>query len=321
MNSFKAALPLVGVVLWLVWVMALLVFRRRPELRVGTAREFIYPVAALAIGLAWFFSTPNSPGTWFLALYMRAAVITGGLLTVVWVISLLRRDAGIMDVAYPLVVALPVWVLLARRASWSPHEILLAAMVALWSLRMALHIGLRNARHGQEDGRYAAWRRRFGAHWWWWSFFQVFTLQGVTVWLWSLGLIAAVAAGPRALGWQHVLALALFAVGFYFQLVGDLQLEHFKKTRSDRSQVLDSGLWRRSRHPNYFGEATIWWSFGALGLVHPWGWVALVCPLYVTWFMSAGSATPMQERYLAKTKPAYADYMRRVPRFFPWGKP
>ena len=77
MNSFKAALPLVGVVLWLVWVMALLVFRRRPELRVGTAREFICPVAALAIGLAWFFSTPTSPGTWFLALYMRAAVITG----------------------------------------------------------------------------------------------------------------------------------------------------------------------------------------------------------------------------------------------------
>ena len=321
MTTFKAALPLLGMVLWLVWVSSLLVFRRRPELRVGTPREFVYPVAALALGLAWFFSTSTSPGTYFLALYMRAGVITGVLLAAVWVISLLRRDAGIMDVAYPLAVALPVLVLLARRASWSPHEIVLAAMVGLWSLRMFLHLGLRNLSHGQEDGRYAAWRRRFGGQWWWWSFFHVFTLQGAMVWLWSIGLIAAVAAGPRALGWQHALAVALFAVGLYFQLVGDLQLDRFKKSRRDRSEVLDSGLWRLSRHPNYFGEAIIWWSFGALGLVHPWGWVALVCPVYVTWFMSAGSATPMQERYLAKTKPAYAGYMRRVPCFFPWGKP
>ena len=306
--------------LWLVWVTGLLVFRRRPELRVGTLREFIYPAAALVLGLMWLASSRGAPGAWFLALYMRAALIIGMLLTLVWLISLLKRDSGIMDVAYSLGVAVPVLVLLARRGSWSPHEVLTAALVVVWSARMALHIGIRNAGHG-EDGRYAAWRKRFGGDWWWWSYFQVFTMQGVTLWLWSLGLIGAVAAGPQELGWQHALAVLLFAVGFYFQVVGDLQLERFKKTRTDRSQVLDTGLWRLTRHPNYFGEALVWWSFGALGLVHPWGWLALVCPIYVTWFMAAGSATPMQDRYLAKTKPAYADYMRRVPAFFPWGKP
>ena len=321
MNALKSVLPAVALVLWLVWVAGLVVLRRRPELRVGTPREFVYPLAALVFGLAWFFSNSTTPGAWFLSLYMRSAVITGALLAVVWVISLVRRDSGIMDVAYPLAAAVPVVLLVAMRGYWSPHEILVVAMVGLWSLRMSAHIGVRNARHGAEDGRYAAWRRRFGSHWWWWSLFQVFTMQGVTIWLWSLGLIAAVAAGPRDLGWQHGIAVVLFAVGFYFQVVGDLQLERFRKQRSDRSQVLDSGLWRLSRHPNYFGEATIWWSFGALGLVHPWGWLALVCPVYVTWFMSAGSATPMQERYLARTKPAYADYMQRVPSFFPWSKP
>lgn len=306
--------------LWLVWVAGLLAFRRRPELRVGTAREFVYPLAALGIGLWWWFSRAGDPGSWFLALYARAALITGALLALVWVLSLLKRDCGIMDAAYPLAVAAPVLVLLARRGSWSAHEVLTALLVGAWALRMSLHIGLRNAGHG-EDGRYAAWRRRFGGHWWWWSFFQVFMMQGVTVWLWSIGLIAAVAAGAHPLGWQHALALGLFAIGFSFQALGDLQLERFKRTRVDRSQVLDTGLWRLSRHPNYFGEATVWWSFAALGLVHPWGWLALICPLYVTWFMSAGSATPMQERYLQKTKPAYADYMRRVPVFFPWTRP
>jgi steroid 5-alpha reductase family enzyme len=316
----STVLPLLAALLWLVWVASLLVFRRRPELKVGTPREFVYPLAALGIGLWWWFSRAGDPGVWFLSLYMRAAVITGALLTGVWILSLVKRDCGIMDAAYPLAVAVPVLVLLVRRGSWSAHEVLTALMVGAWALRMSLHIGLRNAGHG-EDGRYAAWRRRFAGHWWWWSFFQVFVMQGVTVWLWSIGLIAAVAAGAHPLGWQHVLALALFALGFSFQAVGDLQLERFKRERTDRSQVLDTGLWRLSRHPNYFGEATVWWSFAALGLVHPWGWLALVCPLYVTWFMSAGSATPMQERSLQKTKPAYADYMRRVPVFFPWTRP
>jgi len=312
-------LALAGVV-WLVWVAGLLVFRRRPELRVGTLREFVFPLAALAIGLAWHFVTRDVPGSWFLSTFLRAGVIICALLTVVWLLSLIKRDSGIMDVAYSLCAALPVVVLVARRGSWSAHEVLLTVMVSLWAARMSLYIGTRNV--GQaEDGRYAAWRRRFGGHWWWWSFFQVFLMQGVMVWLWSLGLVAAVAVGAQPLGWQHGLALLLFAFGFYFQVVGDMQLKRFKQQRSDRAQVLDSGLWSLTRHPNYFGEAMVWWSFGALALVHPWGWLTLVCPLYVTWFMGAGSATPMQERYLAKTKPAYADYMRRVPAFFPWTRP
>jgi steroid 5-alpha reductase family enzyme len=316
----KNTLILVASILWIIWMAGLLNFKRRPELRVGTAREFVYPIAALVIGLAWFLVDPTSKVGQFLQLYIQAGLISWLMLTGVWLLSLWKRDCGIMDVAYPMAASVPVMSLLLWRGNWSAHEVMLAILVTLWSLRMSLHIGLRNRGHA-EDGRYAAWRRRFDKHWWWWSFFQVFTMQGVTVWLWALGLIMAVDVGAQPLGWQHVLALFLFAVGFYFQVVGDLQLERFKKQRTDRSQVLDQGLWSLSRHPNYFGESVVWWSFGALGLVHPWGWLALACPAYVTWFMSAGSATPMQERYMAKTKPGYAAYVARVPTFFPWGKP
>ena len=316
----KTGLIATAGILWVVWVLALLAFRRRPELKVGTPREFVMPLAALAIGLWWWFSRSDWLGNYYLSIYMKAAVINAALLTGLWLISLAKRDAGIMDVAYPMTAALPVLVLLARRGSWSPHEIFLAVLVALWSTRMSLHIGLRNSGHG-EDARYAAWRRRFGRNWWWWSFFMIFAMQGVMLWLWSIGLVAAVVVGPQPLGWQHGLALLLFAVGFGFQTTADLQLERFKRERIDRSKVLDTGVWALSRHPNYFGESVVWWGFAALALVHPWGWLALVCPIYVTWFMSAGSATPMQERYLQKSKPAYADYMRRVPIFFPWTRP
>ena len=95
----KAYLLVLAALLWLVWMAGLLVFRRRPELRVGTLREFVYPVAALVIGVAWWFSTRETPGSWFLSLYLRAAVITAALLSVVWLLSLLKRDAGIMDIA------------------------------------------------------------------------------------------------------------------------------------------------------------------------------------------------------------------------------
>ncbi|MBU3740059.1 MAG: DUF1295 domain-containing protein [Rhodoferax sp.] len=316
----KAALLAVAGLLWIIWVVALLRFRGRPELKVGTAREFVYPLAAALIVLLWA-GLGASPLQDFLSLYLQAGLMGWALVTAVWLISLAQRDCGIMDVAYPLTAGWPSVVLLAWRGTWSPHEIMVALLVLVWSLRMSIHIGVRNAAHAGEDGRYAAWRRRFGGHWWWWSFFQVFTMQAVTVWLWSLVLVMAVAAGPSDLSWPHALAGALFVLGFGFQAISDLQLERFKKTRTDRHQVLDTGLWRLSRHPNYFGEAMVWCSFGALALVHPWGWLSLICPAYVTWFMSAGSATPMQERYLARTKPAYADYMTRVPVFFPWTKP
>ncbi len=160
-----AALPLVAAGLWLIWMAGLLVFRRRPELRVGNAREFVYPIAAMVIALAWLLLPASSPASAFLTLYLHSGLITAVFLTAVWLLSLARRDCGIMDLAYPLAVSIPVTSLVVWRGQWSPHETMIVVLVALWSLRMSSHIGLRNRGHG-EDGRYAAWRRRFGGAWW-----------------------------------------------------------------------------------------------------------------------------------------------------------
>jgi steroid 5-alpha reductase family enzyme len=237
-------------------------------------------------------------------------------LTTVWLISLFAKDTSIMDIAYPLTAALPTLWIVWNQATWGPHEIICLSLVFLWATRLAGHIGLRNLPHG-EDARYAAWRRRHGRHWWWWSLFQVFVLQGVMVSLWSIPLVFALDTPHPSLGWPHIIACGLFSIGFYFQAVSDHQLEQFRRTRTSPHAVLNTGLWALSRHPNYFGEALIWWSFGFLGLTHPWGWVGLLAPAYVTWFMSQGSATPMQERYLAKKKPGYDQYVATVPKFFP----
>ena len=168
-----------------------------------------------------------------------------------------------MDIAYPLTAAIPVVFMTLSQPSWSPQQLLLVGGVGLWACRLSLHIGIRNLPDG-EDARYAAWRRRFGKQWWWWSFFQVFALQGILVSLWSCPWCWRWMPDSQTLGIHHILAIVLFAVGFYFQAVADYQLERFRKTRHSPDEILDHGLWALSRHPNYFGESLIWWSFGCL---------------------------------------------------------
>lgn len=311
-----ATYPLIIAALTLVaWLLAITLFERRIQGSVSL-QTFTFP-GMLALYMAFWWSGESWTATASLAeIHQQFLSVIAVFLTTVWMISLLMKDTSIMDIAYPLTAAVPTMVIVAARGAWTPHELLCVILVCLWSCRLAGHIGMRNLPHG-EDARYAAWRRRFGRNWWWWSFFQVFLLQGVLISMWSAPLMLAIDAPQRAAGWQHGLAVGLFVIGFYFQAVSDYQLEHFRKTRSSQGDILDSGLWALSRHPNYFGEALIWWSFGLLGLTHPWGWLGLAAPLYVTWFMSRGSATPMQERYLAKKKPGYDAYIARVPKFFP----
>ncbi|MDA0629783.1 MAG: DUF1295 domain-containing protein [Proteobacteria bacterium] len=299
----------------LAWLFAVIFFER-PKVGTTQLNSFLYPAVLATYIVIWATVDTASDHVSLINSHQKFVAYAATFLTAVWLISLAKRDTSIMDIAYPLTAAIPVLILLSSQQNWSTHELILCTCVTLWSVRLAAHIGIRNLPEG-EDARYASWRRRFSPHWWWWSLFQVFTLQGVLVSLWSVPLILAVDAKPQGIGVNHFAAIALFAVGFYFQTVADYQLEQFRKTRRNREELLDRGLWARSRHPNYFGECLIWWSFGLLGLSHDLGFIGLLAPVYVTWFMARGSATPMQEKYLAKKKPGYAKYAAEVPEFFP----
>jgi len=226
------------------------------------------------------------------------------------------RPAGSTDIAYGLLLlSLPWWLHAQLGSVDAPSAWWLLAMTTLGFGRYSLYILWRNLPHG-EDPRYARWRERSGARWWWLSYFQVFLLQGVVIWVWSLPLVIALAqAGPLS-AW-HGIATLVWLIGFVFEAGGDWQLTRFKRQRQDRSQVLSTGLWSLTRHPNYFGQACMWWGYGLFALAHPWGWLSLASVAYVTWFMHKGSATSLMERHMAKTKPGYAEYCARVPAFFP----
>jgi steroid 5-alpha reductase family enzyme len=202
---------------------------------------------------------------------------------------------------------------------FAARRLLVVACVSLWAVRLAWHIGRRNVGHG-EDFRYAAWRTQYGPRWWWFSYFKVFLLQGVIAWIVAMPLFYAITSeGPARLTLWDWAGAAIFAIGFLFETIGDEQLRQFKANPGNRGAVMNRGLWRYTRHPNYFGEAVLWWGLGMIG-VAAGGWVGLVGPAIITFLLIRVSGVAMLEKTLKTTKAGYAEYIASTPAFWP-GRP
>ncbi len=234
-----------------------------------------------------------------------------------WLLSLPLRDASIVDLWWGPGIALgagAAW--LASGASGS-RSALLVGLVALWALRLGGYLLWRNAGHG-EDPRYQAMRRHFGPRFPWISLATVFALQGVLQWIVSLPLQVAVAApGEAPLGTLDALGALLFACGLGFESIGDAQLARFKTDPANAGRVMDRGLWRYTRHPNYFGDALAHWGLFAIVLATPQGWKTLIGPALMTFLLLRVSGVALLERSIGKRRPEYSDYQRRTSAFLP----
>jgi len=239
------------------------------------------------------------------------------LMTVLWGVSFFLKDVSIVDPWWSIHFLL-VTVSAAVQTGWSPAKVLLVGAVALWAVRLWFHLFRRSL--GQpEDPRYAAFRRRFGPERYrWLSFFQVFMLQGALALAVSIPLqVAAAAPLPDAVTPWHVAGVLVFAAGFCFEAVADAQLTAFRADPARRGTVLDTGLWRYSRHPNYFGEAVLGWGFWLCALPQPYGAWSALAPALMTFLLLRVSGVAMLDKLLASTKPGYAEYMRRTSAFIP----
>jgi steroid 5-alpha reductase family enzyme len=241
-----------------------------------------------------------------------------GLLVLVWLASLARRDASIVDVFWGPGFVASAWVYAALGDGWAPRAMLALALVSLWGLRLAAHI-LWRSRGKPEDYRYQEMREKYGKRFWWVSLFTVFLFQGLLMWLISVPLLQAIRA-PQPAGWTafDLAALVLFVVGFFFETVGDLQLARFRSDTGNRGRVLRTGLWRYTRHPNYFGDAVVWWSFFVLALGTPGSLWTLYSPLLMTLLLLKVSGVGLLEKKLSRTRSEYADYVASTNAFVPW---
>ncbi len=243
--------------------------------------------------------------------------VAGIAFTMLWLVSLVMRNAGIVDVFWgPGFVIVGGFYLVTANGDPGQRAWLVFGLTTLWAIRLALHIGIRNAGSG-EDFRYRAWREHSGRSFWWISLFKVFLLQAVVLWIVSSPLLLAHSPGPRGrLSLIDLLGLSIFLIGFVWEVVSDWQLTRFKSDQANKGRILTTGLWARSRHPNYFGEAVLWWGLGLLAFPTG-GWLSIMGPALITFLLMKVSGVAMLDAALVERRPGYTDYIRSTPAFFP----
>lgn len=250
----------------------------------------------------------------FTALTLVATATVLAAMAVLWVVSVRISDASIADVAWGLLFVLVAGLGLFLGDGWLLRRLLVALLVAAWGLRLAFHIGRRNLGRG-EDRRYARWREEHGASWPLRSLFTVFGLQGLLAVVIALPVLRAQSSPvPAHPTWLDVAGLLVWGVGFAIEVIADAQLEAFK--RDDTGGVMSRGLWRYSRHPNYFGEAVLWWGLWLVALPTPFGWATVVGPVTITVLLRFVSGVPLAERAM-EGRSGWDRYVRETSPFVP----
>jgi steroid 5-alpha reductase family enzyme len=244
--------------------------------------------------------------------------ISLGTMTLVWLLSLVVRNASIVDSFWGpgFVVLAACAPFLAGARTW--RDLLVFALVTIWAARLAAHVTVRNWRKG-EDWRYRKWRDEAGGKFWWTSYIRVFIVQGLLLVLVAAPILAVSAShGPTRVTWGDIAGSILWLAGLSFEAISDFQLARFKRLPENRGRVMDRGLWRYSRHPNYFGEAVVWWGLLLVALSTPHGYWAAIGPVTITFLLVRVSGVRMLEKGMLDRKPDYADYVRRTHSFVPW---
>lgn len=238
-----------------------------------------------------------------------------------WLVSVPLRNASIVDPVWSLgfvVVGFVSWAV-AHHDVDATRTAALLVFVSVWGLRLSLHLFTRNIGHG-EDYRYVAMRKHWGDRFWIVSLFTVFVVQGLLMWIVSLPLQFGIGIPTRGSAATVFLVggAVVWLVGLTFEAVGDAQLRRFRADPTTQGTVLDTGLWRWTRHPNYFGDACVWWGIGVVALgAGGWAWVALLGPVVMTTLLRRVSGVTLLEKSLVKRRPGYADYVARTSPFLP----
>jgi steroid 5-alpha reductase family enzyme len=252
----------------------------------------------------------------FIQVYGIAALCILGVMTLLWLVSLALRNSSIVDIFWGTGFVIANWVYFALTPDGlMARKLLLSILVTVWGLRLSLYVLWRN--WGKpEDFRYQKWRQEHGEKWWWRSFFQVFALQGVLLLIISAPLLAAHLYATPGLTLLDWLAVPVWAIGFFFEAMGDWQLARFKANPANKGKVMNQGVWRYTRHPNYFGDAAQWWGYYLVALAAG-GWWTVFSPILMTTLLVRVSGVALLEKTMDE-RPGYREYIETTSAFVPW---
>jgi len=253
-----------------------------------------------------------------LNLFFEGMLLIISLLTILWLISVFIKNVSIVDIFWGMgFLFINLYYFLASDEFYT-RKIILLVLVTLWALRLSIYLAWRNIGKG-EDYRYHEFRKKYGEERYWWvSFFQVFLLQGILIVLVSLPLLATnFETQNDYLNLFDYLAILFWVIGFIFESVGDYQLSKFKMNPNNKGKVLNTGLWKYTRHPNYFGDTMVWWAYAFFSIASQNYW-SFIGSIIMTLLIVKVSGVALLEKSLKDKKLEYLEYIRKTNSFFPW---
>ena len=253
-----------------------------------------------------------------MTLFLQASLIILVLVSLLWIWSVFIKNVSIVDIFWGLgfVIVNAFYVLMSGELN--ARKILILALVSIWGLRLAIYLAWRNIGKG-EDFRYQEFRRKYGPkRYWWFSFFQTFLLQGILIMIVSLPLLGVSISGKSGdLMALDFIGILVWLIGFAFEAGGDYQLSRFKRNTANKGNVLNTGFWKYTRHPNYFGDTAVWWAFAIFSIAAGSFW-HIIGSVVMTLLIIKISGVALLEKTLNNTKPEYQEYMQKTSSFFPW---
>lgn len=247
-----------------------------------------------------------------------AAFIILVCMIILWSISVIIKNVSIVDVFWGLGFVIVNGIYFYLSENFQLRSIIVLLLVSIWGLRLSIYLGLRNIGKS-EDFRYQEFRRKYGVHrYWWFSFFQVFLLQGALIMIISLPLLGIhYFSENKDLSILDYMGITLWLIGFIFESLGDYQLAKFKKDPRNNNKVLNTGLWKYTRHPNYFGDTVVWWAY-AIFCISAGAYWPILGSVIMTFLIIKVSGVALLEEDISDRRPEYKMYIDKTSSFFPW---
>jgi steroid 5-alpha reductase family enzyme len=253
-----------------------------------------------------------------MTLFLKASLLIWILVTLLWLWSVLIKNVSIVDIFWGFGFVIVNVFYVYHLQEINPRNWLLLILVSIWGLRLTIYLALRNIGKG-EDFRYQKFRKDYGEkRYWWLSYFQVFLLQGILILIVSLPLLGVHSSESFThLNWLDYIAILVWVIGFSFEAGGDYQLYKFKKNPNNKGKVLNTGFWRYTRHPNYFGDSAVWWAYALFSIAAGSYW-QIIGAIIMSLLIIKISGVALLEKTLNNTKPKYKEYIEKTNSFLPW---
>jgi len=253
-----------------------------------------------------------------ITLFLKALLLIWILVTLLWIWSIMIKNVSIVDIFWGIGFVTVNAFYVFSTGDLNPRKFLILALVTIWGLRLATYLAVRNIGKG-EDFRYRQFRQNYGhERYRWISYFQTFLLQGFLIMIVSLPLLGiSTGTHPGNLNVIDYLGIFIWLVGFAFEAGGDFQLLRFRRDPKNKGKVLNTGFWKYTRHPNYFGDSAVWWAYAIFSIAAGSYWQT-IGSVVMTLLIIRVSGVALLEKTLKTSKPQYQEYIQKTSSFFPW---